>query len=103
ELSGTSAVASSASGRWRIEREMTRTARVWDLESGELVGELSRGAMSGRRTFTLSDGQVQVWEPASFWRTAWRFRSSAGIVLEFRARGRVFRASGTVAIGHAVM
>jgi hypothetical protein len=102
ELRGSRASAASSSGSWTIERDVTRTIRVWNVATRELVGELGKGSWSGRRTFLTADGDLLIWEPANLLHTAWRFRAEAGTALEFRRGRGVIRADGMVDVGQAV-
>jgi hypothetical protein len=96
EFTGRHASGISARGNWRIERDVTRTIRVWNAVSGDLHGELSKGGWTGRRVFATTSGRIYVWEPANLWRTAWRFKADSGAALEFRRGRGVLRASGSV-------
>jgi hypothetical protein len=88
ELVGTRGIARSGLGRWQLERDITRTVRVWDIADGTPIAELTRATWTCRRRLIFSDGSTVHWEPTSFWRSGWRFRDADGWVVESRrARG----------------
>ncbi len=76
DLTGVRAKAATPVGTWRIERDMTRTIRVWDTTTTELVAEVSKSTWAGRRNVEFADGRSVTWEPANIWRTQWCFRTS---------------------------
>ena len=102
DFRGGRASAVSASGSWTIERDVTRTIRIWNVATRTLVGELSKGSWTGRRTLLMADGRLLIWKPASFLHMAWRFRADAGTALGFRRGRGIIRADGVLEVGHAV-
>lgn len=82
ELHGTKASGETARGVWRLERDVTRTLRVWDQEDASLVGEFESSSWSGRGTFRHISGRSYPWEPGNVWRSVYRFRGPDGPVVE---------------------
>jgi hypothetical protein len=99
ELSGSRARAEIGEDRYRFERDVTRTVRVWDERTGQLIGESGRSSWAGRRSVRMASGQAFVWEPAGFLRTRWRFRVDSDPAIDFRLGNGVYRSEAVVTVG----
>ncbi len=93
-IDGARANATSASASWLIVRDITRTIRIWNAASGDLVGEVSKSGWTGHQTVTLSNGHVYSWEPTNAWRSQWCFRCDSGSMVL-----RVYRGGNPIAVG----
>src|SRR5689334_10427221 len=96
ELALDGAVAESASGRWRLDRDVTGTIRIWNANTGELVASASRRSFLRYRRRVSIGSTAITWEPANMWHTKWRFRAGDELVMELRRSRGVVRAAAEI-------